>query len=199
METKVCILCGLEKPLEEFTKCKKSTDGRGSYCKVCHKAYTKQWQLDNPEKVEASKKQSRERNREKTRVKRRKDRAEKPEVFLQYSRDFAENNPEKLALYEARKRAKKFNLPCTITEDDIMIPEFCPILGIRLVRGSTDDNRDACPSLDRILPDLGYVLGNIAVISYRANRLKNDGTIEEHRKVADWIEQRLTANIEVTA
>ena len=51
METKICIICGKEKPLEEFTKCAKSPDGRGSYCKVCHKTYTKQWNAGHPEQV----------------------------------------------------------------------------------------------------------------------------------------------------
>lgn len=189
METKKCIKCGEVKPLEDFTKCAKSPDGRGSYCKVCQKAYTKQWQQDHPEQTKASAQRSRDKHRDKLTAKRRKDRAEKPEVFLQYSRDFAEKNPEKLLLYEARKRAKEFNLPITITEEDIIIPEFCPVSGIKLVRGSVDNNRDRCPSLDRKVPELGYVPGNVAVISYRSNRIKNDGTAEEHRRIAEWMEE----------
>ena len=39
------------------------------------------------------------------------------------------------------------------------------------------------PSLDRIVPELGYVKGNIRVISNRANHLKSDATLEEHRKI----------------
>ena len=44
-----------------------------------------------------------------------------------------------------------------------------------------------CPSLDRIVPKKGYVEGNIAWISNRANVIKNDGTAEEHLKVAEYI------------
>ena len=91
-------------------------------------------------------------------------------------------------VYEARKRAKKFGLDCTITPKDIVIPEFCPILGLKLERGKVDKNRDNTPSLDRVFPEKGYVPGNIAVMSYRANRIKNNGTAAEHRLIADWMD-----------
>lgn len=58
--------------------------------------------------------------------------------------------------------------------------------------------RDNSPSLDKLIPDLGYVKGNVAVISWRANRFKSDGTLEEIRMIADWMESQLTAGIEGT-
>lgn len=42
------------------------------------------------------------------------------------------------------------------------------------------------PTLDRIRPDLGYVKGNVIVISGRANRIKSDATIEELRDIASF-------------
>lgn len=39
-------------------------------------------------------------------------------------------------------------------------------------------------SLDRIDPRKGYVKGNVWIISYRANLIKNDGTAEEHEMIA---------------
>lgn len=46
-------------------------------------------------------------------------------------------------------------------------------------------------SLDRIDSSRGYVKGNIWVISLRANRIKNDSTVEELRLIADKVEQKL--------
>lgn len=41
--------------------------------------------------------------------------------------------------------------------------------------------------MDRIIPELGYTKGNVVVISFRANRLKNDATYEELRALADYV------------
>lgn len=77
----------------------------------------------------------------------------------------------------AKERATKFDLPFNIVLDDIVIPEYCPILGIKLQRGKGKQHGPS-PSLDRVFPELGYVKGNIAVISHRANSLKQNATIE---------------------
>lgn len=100
---------------------------------------------------------------------------------------FKIRNPKYQLVVSARARAKKYDLPITITVDDFEIPEFCPIFGIKLEFGSTEDH-NASPSLDRIIPQLGYVPGNVAVISHRANQIKSNGSAEQHRKIADWIE-----------
>lgn len=85
--------------------------------------------------------------------------------------------------YAARIRADKINLPFTIEREDIIIPEVCPIFGTPFEKGT-----EYAPSLDRIKPELGYVKGNIAVISRLANSIKNCGTAEDHRKIADWMD-----------
>ena len=77
-------------------------------------------------------------------------------------------------------------VPFGITEADIEIPARCPVLGIELHLG-TRANRDASPSLDRFVPGLGYVRGNVYVISQRANRLKNDGTLVEFEHLTHWM------------
>lgn len=95
------------------------------------------------------------------------------------------HHPEKDLICQMRKnakvRAKAKGIPFTITTKDIVIPDVCPVLGVTLTRpdGTSRGPGDYSPSLDRIVPELGYVPGNIRVISYRANRIRNDATIEE--------------------
>lgn len=107
-----------------------------------------------------------------------------------YEMAWRKSNPERRLLSNAKQRTRIHGLPqCDLELTDIFIPRLCPILGIPLGsmaggRGQVDDS----PSLDRINPLLGYVKGNVAVISMRANVIKNCGTAEEHRKIADWIE-----------
>lgn len=87
----------------------------------------------------------------------------------------------------AKARAKEKNVPFEIERGDIFVPEFCPVLGIRLAHSWGHGPKDETPSLDRIKPSKGYVRGNIAVISNRANRMKSDGTAEEHERIAAWM------------
>lgn len=105
--------------------------------------------------------------------------------ILQRVKDFASSNQERVLFSAAKTRSKRFDVPFNIQEFNIVIPELCPILGIPLKR-EEGKRTDASPSLDRIIPERGYVVGNIAVISDRANRLKNNGTSEEHRKIFEW-------------
>jgi len=90
----------------------------------------------------------------------------------------------------AKGRAKKFGIPFTITVDDIVIPELCPVLGIPLIpsAGRASDNS---PSLDQITPRGGYILGNIVVMSWKANRIKNNFTSMELKSVAKWMDNNL--------
>lgn len=104
----------------------------------------------------------------------------------------ARRSPEtrkRLLLSRVKSSAKKQNLPFDLTLDDIVVPTHCPVFGIPLEFGKTSDEstwRDNSPSLDRIVPDKGYVKGNVIVVSYRVNRIKNDSSMDELRAVADF-------------
>jgi len=89
---------------------------------------------------------------------------------------------------KAKSRAVEKSLPFDISHTDIEIPKHCPILGIPLYKGDTQE-KDNSPSLDRLIPELGYVKGNINVVSNRANTLKRDGTLEEFEKIVAWLKR----------
>lgn len=95
---------------------------------------------------------------------------------------------EKRMLNRAKERAKKQNVPFSITEKDIVIPKYCPIFGIKLEhhRGKPGAYKSS-PSLDRIVPELGYVPGNVWVISQIANQCKGMATPEEMITFAKWV------------
>jgi hypothetical protein len=113
--------------------------------------------------------------------------AENSEKVMAQQRQALKDNPAKGLLKLAKQRCKKSGVVCTITEKDIVIPEFCPILGVKLEFGDMA-TRDNSPSLDRVQSELGYIPGNVAVISFKANRIKNHGTAEQHRRIADWMD-----------
>jgi hypothetical protein len=119
-----------------------------------------------------------------------KQRLKYPEKFRESCRKSArkvkDNDPRIPMLNSARKRAKNNSLPFSISLEDIVIPKVCPILGIDLVIGA--GRASICsPTLDRVIQELGYTKGNVQVISWRANRIKNDATIEELLKVVKYM------------
>lgn len=98
--------------------------------------------------------------------------------------------PEKYILSRTKSKCKKYNIPFNLELSDIIIPEYCPILGIKLLIGQesyTKTSKWNTASIDRITPELGYVKGNIQIISMRANLMKTDSTEEDLIKFADWI------------
>ncbi len=93
--------------------------------------------------------------------------------------------------YSAKKRAIKLNLNFNIDLDDIIIPEHCPILNIPLFKNNKSFPGDNSPSIDKVDPELGYIKGNIRVISFKANRMKQDNTKEQLEKLLLYIEGKI--------
>jgi hypothetical protein len=88
------------------------------------------------------------------------------------------HDPARHMLNNSKQRAKVSGLKHTLTVDDIVIPDFCPVLGIKLETGNRKSHYNA-PSIDRIDNTKGYIKENIVVVSTRANLLKKDATINE--------------------
>lgn len=93
-------------------------------------------------------------------------------VILKNRFDVQSSNPE-LALFRgAKAAAKRTGKDFEITLQDVVIPEVCPMLGIKL-QFSLEKKHPGKPSLDRIDSSKGYVKGNVQVISWKANMIKN--------------------------
>ena len=100
-----------------------------------------------------------------------------------------QENPAKYMLTMKKHNSKIAGIDFSLEVEDLLpLPSVCPVLGITLnyiVLGGKP--RDNSPSIDRFDNSLGYVHGNVRVISNRANRLKSDGTQEEHLKIAEYM------------
>lgn len=184
---KRCSRCGKVKMLEDFALHNKEKDGKQSWCKGCKASYKKEVYVplnDNKEPRTGSC-------------------VTCGEEFLLLSKkrkycsntcrftankgtskrlEWKKENQEKRMLYRTRHSAKSRNIPFELQEKDIIIPEKCPVLGLTLEVGK-DKASDNSPSLDKIIPSLGYTVGNVRVISQRANLLKSNATLEELRLV----------------
>lgn len=84
----------------------------------------------------------------------------------------------------AKKRGIYFDL--TVSDlDEIGFPLTCPILGIPL-KWNRGEPKDDSYSFDRKDSSLGYTNENIEIISFRANRAKNNLTHEELKKLGQY-------------
>ena len=71
---------------------------------------------------------------------------------------------------------------------DEIAPSKCPVFNKKLFAGE-GKHHDMSPSVDKIIPSRGYVRGNIQVISYLANRMKNNATPTQLKQFSQWIER----------
>jgi hypothetical protein len=94
-------------------------------------------------------------------------------------------------LVAARGRAKAKGIPFNLTLADILIPKVCPVFGTPL-EPSAGHSNDNSPTLDRIIPSLGYTKGNVIVVSMLANRLKSDATPDQILRVGQFYLKLLT-------
>ncbi|WP_461314903.1 hypothetical protein [Bradyrhizobium embrapense] len=160
---KRCTKCGETKPLDLFSKNRSMRDGVQLHCKECKHDRKRQYRAEHPEKRLAE-----ERRR----------RIADPVTYM---------------LSSAKQRAKQQGIPCTVSKDAIgSVPDICPALRVPLVLGVGLPS-PLSASLDRRVPALGYVSGNVAVISQRANSLKGAWTAPELYALADKSGDAVTA------
>lgn len=93
-----------------------------------------------------------------------------------------------------RSRSLRKDIPFEIELEDLKvngeIPTRCPILSVDFTFGQSLN--DCSPTVDKFNPDLGYVPGNVALICHKANRIKNNGDLNDLEKVVRWIKIKST-------
>lgn len=111
-------------------------------------------------------------------------RKENPHKYIEYY-DKWHQNVQKYLFFQLRSRAIAKNIPFDLALEDLIIPKTCPIFGIPLFV-SKGRNSANSPSVDRIDNTKGYVKGNVHVISWKANKLKNDATMEDLQTIVNY-------------
>lgn len=93
-----------------------------------------------------------------------------------YDPEYYQKNKEHI-----RKREQQ-GLPFNLEFEDVVIPDVCPVFKVPMVKRGR-----YAPSLDRKIPHLGYVKGNVQVISRLANNMKQNASPEELKMFAEWV------------
>ena len=97
-----------------------------------------------------------------------------------------------LANAKVRAKKKKLNFDLDLDYLESITTDKCPVFKTKFIWGRYNGRKKIleCPSLDRIIPELGYVKHNVVFISNRANSIKNDATERELYDVADWLHEK---------
>lgn len=146
---KKCSMCKIEKSEVDFHKATSARDGLNYYCKMCNNLHANKYKLKNKEKIKERDLKSRN------------------------------SNPSRRLYYSVKARAKKYGLEFNIEPHDIVIPDYCPLTGIKIDTSAGEGRKRGCPSVDRIDNTKGYVKGNIRVVSDLGNRMKSDASKAE--------------------
>lgn len=121
-----------------------------------------------------------------------------PEVGREASKRYLEKNrgtlPYKIKqqMTSSKRRAKDKGLDFNLDFDYLMsilpVDLKCPVFGTEFVINSHEQLNDSM-TLDRIDSSKGYVRGNVQFISWRANNLKSDATLQELKTLLEYLER----------
>jgi len=101
-------------------------------------------------------------------------------------------------LSKTKERSIAQNLPHDIDLEylESIATDECPVFKTPFVWGQGNGAHPYRPSVDRVIPELGYIKGNVVFISLKANTIKQDVTEKELYAVADWLhEARKKVNV----
>lgn len=198
-QTKKCKKCGKTLPIDEFSKSSNCPDGHLSTCKICRGAG-----VNTPETIHcpvcnknkpyydfkisgrsengrmwACKEciENKPKEISDTSYRNKYDISFHEKTLISKNKEF-HKNIKRYILNRAKYRAETHNLEFNLDLEDIIIPEYCPLLEVRLELGNSKEY-EYSPSIDRIDNSKGYIKGNVWIISKKANSMKNSATPEE--------------------
>jgi hypothetical protein len=160
--------------------------------------YSKKYYQENKEKRKEQNKKYYQENKEKQMERNKKYYQENKEKINKHAKQYRLENKEHWMCCTSKVRAKQKNLPFNLSTEYLkeIWPEDnkCPALGITMKKGDFCVT-DHSPTLDRIIPELGYTKGNVQVVSALANRIMSDATVDQVMAVAKHYE-KITKELE---
>ena len=167
MTTKYCAKCKTTKDIEDFQVRSASKDGRHSWCSLCYNAYRRERNYNN---------------------------MYRPDNYAKTRRSWDAHRKTirgraQVLLRSAKRRADQIDLDFDLDLDWVMerlTPMICEASGLRLSMEVPEHTRNGrfSPSLDRIIPRLGYTKENTQLVSMIYNQAKADSSHEDVLELA---------------
>ncbi len=94
-------------------------------------------------------------------------------------------------LKNIRSKCWRKGIPFNLTLEHLLevFPDECPVFKLPFYMDEKKVHTSFSPSVDKIIPELGYTIGNVQVISFKANAMKRDATLAELYIFAQWAEK----------
>lgn len=92
-------------------------------------------------------------------------------------------------LCEIRRRAADAQYETDIDKDYLisLVVEKCPVFKVPLLYRRDTKGHPHIASLDRIDSSIGYIKGNVQILSFKANVIKSNATKDELLTFAKWV------------
>ena len=116
---------------------------------------------------------------------------EKLQKYFREKKQVYRRKDQALRLFcTCRSRANRYGVEFNLDLEDIVIPTHCPYLKIEITDLPGQAPARSNASVDRVDPTKGYTKGNIEVISFLANSMKYNATVEELLLFSKAIQER---------
>lgn len=115
--------------------------------------------------------------------------------FNKKAKQYNSERPFHYAFRRLKLRAKQNNIPFDLTEEHLVEiwTGTCAIFNTPLCMPYSTKHQDPNKAtIDKILPELGYIKGNVQWVSNKANIIKSFGTIEEHEAIVSYMKRYRT-------
>lgn len=100
-------------------------------------------------------------------------------------------SPFKHKCARAKSRSQFLKVPFDLTPEylESIWTGVCPVLDVPISFTESDRSDEFTAELDRFIPELGYVKGNVNFLSRKINRLKNSATSKELEQLIHWMKK----------
>ena len=193
--TKTCRKCNILLTLENCVKDKSKSGGIASICKQCNYNRSKKWKKDNPQRAKLQKQREYQVRKQNPRATKRQQQYN--QAWYQKIRKSGVNGKVQILLGSIKARAKKGKIPMNLDLDYLVsiATDDCPVDGLPLdweMNSVTEGKAtDRSPSLDRIVPSLGYVKGNVKFIANKWNTWKSNMLLRDLELIIAYMEKHL--------
>lgn len=161
--------------ISNFSKRSTSPDGHYCWCKQCCKI-TSRLKREQTAAIQG-------------RVLPIRDGQSSPTIKSSWPTSFTPSQKVTALLQNIRRRCIYKNIPFSVTLTDLTpLPMVCPDLHIPIEYNNRRSATHNSASVDRIIPSLGYVPGNVRIVSRQANVMKQNASPTQLVQIAkSWL------------